>query len=320
MLNCTDLACVLHHHHFYAHLHHLKHHLQDDHDHHGHHGHESHDHHHEAVRNQPGGEIEGPLALDYFGYNVVNELPTTSHQPAVASSTAAGEGSDVDNGNIQDLLNDTDSELSSLSHLDAPNDVLYMICGVVIAMVLVGLIIVLVAVTISKLRKREESSTVSPVTANSNVEAPAHQLHHHHHHQQQQQHHHPHSLHQLHHNNGIPSHPQQQQQQQQNNHNSSNHHHQNGGSSPETGYSVPTPIAFRQSPSTVWVFPPLPPQPNIYNASSQDALVHNEKTGFKGLKRQLSGRFKRLVSRKAHEPAPVIPPELKPQLKTIYVY
>ncbi|XP_049280078.1 box A-binding factor isoform X1 [Anopheles funestus] len=265
MLNCTDLACVLHHHHFYAHLHHLKHHLQDDHDHHhGHHGHESHDHHHEA---------------------------------------AAGEGSDVDNGNIQDLLNDTDSELSSLSHLDAPNDVLYMICGVVIAMVLVGLIIVLVAVTISKLRKREESSTVSPVTAN-NVEAATH---HHHHH--------PFSNHQLHHNG--TSHPQQQQ-----NHSSSNHHHnqQNGGSSPETGYSVPTPIAFRQSPSTVWVFPPLPPQPNIYNASSQDALVHNEKTGFKGLKRQLSGRFKRLVSRKAHEPAPVIPPELKPQLKTIYVY
>lgn len=32
MLNCTDLACVLHHHHFYAHLHHLKHHLQDDND------------------------------------------------------------------------------------------------------------------------------------------------------------------------------------------------------------------------------------------------------------------------------------------------
>ncbi|XP_049280086.1 box A-binding factor isoform X4 [Anopheles funestus] len=207
--------------------------------------------------------------------------------------TAAGEGSDVDNGNIQDLLNDT----------DAPNDVLYMICGVVIAMVLVGLIIVLVAVTISKLRKREESSTVSPVTAN-NVEAATH---HHHHH--------PFSNHQLHHNG--TSHPQQQQ-----NHSSSNHHHnqQNGGSSPETGYSVPTPIAFRQSPSTVWVFPPLPPQPNIYNASSQDALVHNEKTGFKGLKRQLSGRFKRLVSRKAHEPAPVIPPELKPQLKTIYVY
>lgn len=59
MLNCTDLACVLHHHHFYAHLHHLKHHLQDDHDHQGHHGHhESHDHHDsgELGTNQPKGE------------------------------------------------------------------------------------------------------------------------------------------------------------------------------------------------------------------------------------------------------------------------
>lgn len=34
MLNCTDLACVLHHHHFYAHLHHLKRHLDGHHDHH----------------------------------------------------------------------------------------------------------------------------------------------------------------------------------------------------------------------------------------------------------------------------------------------
>lgn len=33
MLNCTDLACVLHHHHFYAHLHHLKRHLDGHHDH-----------------------------------------------------------------------------------------------------------------------------------------------------------------------------------------------------------------------------------------------------------------------------------------------
>lgn len=31
------------------------------------------------------------------------------------------------------------------------------------------------------------------------------------------------------------------------------------------------PIGFRQTPSSVWHFPPLPPQPNIYiyNASSQ---------------------------------------------------
>jgi hypothetical protein len=40
MLNCTDLACVLHHHHFYAHLHHLKHHLDDHH-------HEYHQEHHD---------------------------------------------------------------------------------------------------------------------------------------------------------------------------------------------------------------------------------------------------------------------------------
>lgn len=151
----------------------------------------------------------------------------------------------------------------------------------------------------SKLRKREESS-VSPVT---NVEAAPPSSNHtnHHHHNSNNNHHH---------NNHHSS---------SNNNNNYNNHH---SSQLENGYSVPTPVAFRQSPSSVWVFPPLPPQPNLYhyNANSQDALVHNEKTGFKGLKRQLSGRFKRLVSRKSHEPAPAIPPELKPQLKTIYVY
>ena len=51
----------------------------------------------------------------------------------------------------------------------------------------------------------------------------------------------------------------------------------------------------------------------------QDALLGNDKNGFKGLRKQFSGRFKRLVAKK-NEPAPAIPPELKPQLKTIYVY
>jgi hypothetical protein len=54
--------------------------------------------------------------------------------------------------------------------------------------------------------------------------------------------------------------------------------------------------------------------------SFKDALVHSDKLGLRGFRKQLSGRFKRLVSRKSHEPTPVIPPELKPQLKTIYVY
>ncbi|CRK88495.1 CLUMA_CG002264, isoform A [Clunio marinus] len=82
------------------------------------------------------------------------------------------------------------------------------------------------------------------------------------------------------------------------------------------------PVGFRQSPSSVWHFPPLPPQPNLYtyNANSQDALVRSDKLGLRGFRKQLSGRFKRLVSKKAPEPAPTIPPELKPQLKTIYVY
>lgn len=62
---------------------------------------------------------------------------------------------------IQGLLNDTDSELSELEHLDAPNEGVYMMCGVLIAMVLVGLIIVLLAVTISKLRKRGDSESSS---------------------------------------------------------------------------------------------------------------------------------------------------------------
>lgn len=45
----------------------------------------------------------------------------------------------------------------------------------------------------------------------------------------------------------------------------------------------------------------------------------SERNGFKGFKKQFSGRFKRLVSHKK-DATPKIPPELKPQLKTIYVY
>ncbi|CAO1421024.1 unnamed protein product [Diamesa hyperborea] len=220
MLNCTDLACVLHHHHFYAHLQHLRVHL-DNH-------HSDHNHHHDHEQDEADGNG----------------------------------GSDVDASNITDLLNEPDSELSSLSHVDAPNDTLYMICGVIIAMLLVGIIIILVAVTISKLRKREESTHS---VSNNETTQPTHVV---------------------------------------------------------SQLTTQDPIGFRQTPSSVWHFPPLPPQPNIYiyNASSQDALVHNDKLGLRGFKKQLSGRFKRLVTRKSHEPTPVIPPELKPQLKTIYVY
>lgn len=42
-------------------------------------------------------------------------------------------------------------------------------------------------------------------------------------------------------------------------------------SQPTHVISTVEPVGFRQSPSSVWHFPPLPPQPNlyIYNASSQ---------------------------------------------------
>ncbi|XP_017874503.1 PREDICTED: uncharacterized protein LOC108621598 [Drosophila arizonae] len=67
-----------------------------------------------------------------------------------------------------------------------------------------------------------------------------------------------------------------------------------------------------------WTFPPKAPSPHIYHINPE-MLVATDKIGFRGFRKQFSGRFKRLVARKL-EPAPVIPPELKPQLKTIYVY
>ncbi|XP_017005284.2 uncharacterized protein [Drosophila takahashii] len=70
---------------------------------------------------------------------------------------------------------------------------------------------------------------------------------------------------------------------------------------------------------TEWTFPPKAPTPHIYNCLSPDMMASSDKNSFKGFRKQFSGRFKRLVTRKV-EHTPVIPPELKPQLKTIYVY
>ncbi|XP_016925651.2 uncharacterized protein [Drosophila suzukii] len=73
------------------------------------------------------------------------------------------------------------------------------------------------------------------------------------------------------------------------------------------------------SSQTEWTFPPKAPTPHIYNCLSPDMMASSDKSSFKGFRKQFSGRFKRLVTRKV-EHTPVIPPELKPQLKTIYVY
>lgn len=74
----------------------------------------------------------------------------------------------------------------------------------------------------------------------------------------------------------------------------------------------------------VWQFPPPspPPQYTLYN--DQDALVHTlpaGRPGFaKGLRKNFGGHWRRLVKRKPETETCAIPPELKDQLKTIYVY
>ncbi|XP_022919499.1 uncharacterized protein [Onthophagus taurus] len=187
------------------------------------------------------------------------------------------EGSSQDS--IQSLLNDTDSELSDLSHLDAPNESLYMIGGVLIAMVLVGLIIILLAVTINKLRKREEhGNSVHPAdvvlqqtTTNSNNGTTI----------------------SLNNNNNV-----QINQINQNNH-------------------QPTTDPFVR-----WQFPPPEPKPT-YN-QDQDSLVQNlprDRPGFvTGFRKNLGGKWRRLVKKKPTTEVYTIPAELKPQLKQIYVY
>ncbi|XP_055849790.1 uncharacterized protein DDB_G0292186 isoform X1 [Episyrphus balteatus] len=274
--------------------------------------------------------------------NFINNTSATNND--IVYIRAVGDGSDVDNNdNTQGTVNDTDSELSSLSHVDDPNDVI-MVCGVVIAMLLVGLIIVLVAVTINKLRKREETSSASPAT---NIEAqtttfattPANMNNNNNNNIHHQQHNH----HQNNHRNSTSSqcsNSSSQNQQMfstsssttsfeanhnQNNANMNNNNLQstiNGNCNNNNGTT--TTVTFvRQNPaSNGWVFPPKAPTPNIYNCSNNfDAIVNaNDKHGFKGFRKQFSGRFKRLVAKKPAEPAPAIPPELKPQLKTIFVY
>ncbi|XP_046804296.1 uncharacterized protein LOC111683110 isoform X2 [Lucilia cuprina] len=245
MLNCTDLACVLHHHHFYAHLHHLKNHLQDDND----------------------------------------------HQDL-------SDGSDLNSNYINHFDSDENgSELSSFSHVDAPSDTIYMICGVVIAMLLVGLIIILVAVTINKLRKRDESITTTAVSIES----------------------------------------QQHGRQSRSNSSDNNHYHEAHDQQIFTNSTAMTDcndnsaleletITFARTSggcntTNGWVFPPKAPSPNISNCANHDSMITvGERNGFKGFKKQFSGRFKRLVSNKTKDTTSPIPAELKPQLKTIYVY
>ncbi|XP_015109938.1 uncharacterized protein LOC107036473 isoform X2 [Diachasma alloeum] len=223
-----------------------------------------------------------------------------------ALSTAA---EDVRDG-IQTPDNDTDS-LQLYSHLDPPVDSVYMICGVLIAMILVGVIIVLLAVTISKLRKREDHGndqvhteqpsvvqTATPVSAIVSTTATAQTV--------------ITTTGDIR-NNGIVN---------------------NGAiiTASELSNGIidgnTTFVTETTGEQFIWQFPPPyppltpPPQYTLYN--DQDTLVHGlqaDRPGFaKGIKKNIGGRWRRLVKRKPETDTCAIPPELKDQLKTIYVY
>ncbi|XP_018403750.1 PREDICTED: uncharacterized protein LOC108780501 isoform X1 [Cyphomyrmex costatus] len=218
----------------------------------------------------------------------------------IAFSTATEDVGDEPQGHE----NDTDPY--SLSHLDPPTGSIYMIGGVLIAMVLVGVLIVLLAVTISKLRKREDHhSNVDAVHPEATVVQTAT------------------SLATI----GTPmTHPDGCCTQMS-----------TTTMSTDLGNSVcdehvfattVTPSANPVDPFA-WQFPPPYPPPHVSPAqytlyNDQDTLVHalpSDRSGFaKGFRKNLGGRWRRLVKRKAETDTCAIPPELKDQLKTIYVY
>ncbi|XP_046392705.1 uncharacterized protein LOC124160746 isoform X2 [Ischnura elegans] len=174
---------------------------------------------------------------------------------------------------IEDILNQTDDELSDLHHVDAPSESVYMICGVLIAMLLVALIIVLLAVTISKLRKREEASAAasSDVVAMQTLPPPT-----------------------------------------ANNSSSSLGPHQQGGVSTVL-WSYPVFGADRHD-SLAMPLPMVLPDPLVTTTTTSHS-------GFcRGFRRNLRGRWRRLVKRKPSTEVYTIPAELRPQLKQMYVY
>uniref|UniRef100_A0A1B6GZZ7 Uncharacterized protein n=2 Tax=Cuerna arida TaxID=1464854 RepID=A0A1B6GZZ7_9HEMI len=225
-----------------------------------------------------------------FHHYLQDDRAHHEHQPHQSVMSGDYPSSDIIPGT--NGTDNPDPEPALSNHIDDPNGSLYMLCGVLIAMLLVGLIIVLLAVTISKLRKREDNlhtTTTAPVTN---------------------------------HNNNVIQQPAAQQQQQ-------------------------TTVQQQQLPTEVVVSCPrdqstesLPPpflwtvshsvtnttassQYTLYN-NDEENLVHNlaceEPRECKGFRKNLSGKWRRLVKKKQQQEVYTIPAELKEQLKTIYVY
>ncbi|XP_049937935.1 uncharacterized protein LOC126412396 [Schistocerca serialis cubense] len=195
----------------------------------------------------------------------------------------------------QTQRNDTDIGLQDV-HLSDPNETVYMICGVLIAMVLVALIIVLLALTISKLRKRDDNQSPPPrhpvgvaaaaatttTTTTTQITAVNHL----------------------------------------------NCQSVATVSAQVTTTILPPPEACPGSTATTTVYPPqflwqFPPPYSLYS-NNQDPLVHTLPAGqpgiCRGFRKNLRGRWRRLVKRKPANEVYTIPAELRDQLKQIYVY
>ncbi|XP_074034049.1 uncharacterized protein isoform X4 [Leptinotarsa decemlineata] len=201
-------------------------------------------------------DLECILHAQHY-YDHLHYLQNGFHQQQAMSTETEG----FNDESIRERLNET----------DAPSESLYMIGGVCVAMFMVGLIIVLLAVTISKLRKREEhSNSVHPVTDVVLQTTPTAQI---------------------------------------NNHQSS------------PPQALQTDLTYRGQ--ILWTQPPPPTSQFLYN-NNQDTLVQNlptERPGFvRGFRKNLGGKWRRLVKRKPPQEVYTIPAELKPQLKQIYVY
>ncbi|XP_025205378.1 uncharacterized protein LOC112601794 isoform X3 [Melanaphis sacchari] len=201
----------------------------------------------------------------------------------------------------QGFINSSANPEYSSEHVDVPNEGVYMVCGVLIAMVLVAVIIVILAVTISKLRKREETAVAAAATAAATAVATA--------------------------NTAI------------NNNNNNNvdcqlPHAQPVDVAVVTNVSgdvvdapVPLPFLWQYSAKNA-----AAKNTNGYNSpyrlysSDQDTLVCSvpiEETAEhrKGLRKNLRGKWRRLVHKKQQQQdAYKIPAELRDQLKQIYVY
>ncbi|XP_046998966.1 uncharacterized protein LOC124615231 [Schistocerca americana] len=91
---------------------------------------------------------------------------------------------------------------------------------------------------------------------------------------------------------------------------------------------LPPPEACPGSTATTTVYPPqflwqFPPPYSLYS-NNQDPLVHTLPAGqpgiCRGFRKNLRGRWRRLVKRKPANEVYTIPAELRDQLKQIYVY